>query len=175
MKSREKGLDFIIDKLTNSIENVVTGDSFQTDILLVTTLDFKSITKKNGWVFNWLIEFKEPSRDLYKLTITNNPSILQGLISLEVKDSHVYMHLIESSPFNKGKTKVYAGVPGNLVAFACKLAFQRGHEGNISFISKTQLIDHYEKTLGAVHFGGRLMIIETNAALRLIKKYFPNN
>jgi hypothetical protein len=175
VKSKEKGLDFIIDKLTNSIENVVTRDSFQTDISLVTTLDLKYITKKNGWVFNWLIEFKEPSRDLYKLTITNNPSIIQGLISLEVKDSHVYMHLIESSPFNKGRTKVYAGVPGNLVAFACKLAFQRGHEGNISFISKTQLIDHYERTLGAVHFGGRLMIIETNAALRLIKKYFPNN
>jgi hypothetical protein len=36
----------------------------------------------------------------------------------------------------------------------------------------TQLIDHYEKTLGAVHFGGRIMIIETQAALKLIKKYF---
>jgi hypothetical protein len=83
--------------------------------------------------------------------------------------------LIESSPFNKSKTKVYAGVPGNLVAFACKLAFQRGHEGNVSFISKTKLIDHYERTLGAVHFGGRLMVIETGAALRLINKYFPNN
>jgi hypothetical protein len=175
VKDKEKGLDFIIDKLTNSIENVITGDSFQTDISLVSRLDIKSIKKANGWVFNWLIEFKEPARDVYKLTIINNPSIIQGLISLEVKDSHVYMHLIESSPFNKGKMKVYAGVPGNLVAFACKLAFQRGHEGNISFISKTQLIEHYEKTLGAVHFGGRLMIIETNAALRLINKYFPNN
>jgi hypothetical protein len=39
------------------------------------------------------------------------------------------MHLIESAPFNKGKNKVYAGVPGNLVAFACKLSFQRGFEG----------------------------------------------
>jgi hypothetical protein len=55
------------------------------------------------------------------------------------------------------------------------LAFQRGHEGNVSFISKTKLIDHYERTLGAVHFGGRLMVIETGAALRLINKYFPNN
>lgn len=54
---------------------------------------------------------------------------------------------------------------GNLVAYACKLSFQRGHQGNISFISKTQLIKHYQKTLGAFHFGGRLMIIETEAAL----------
>jgi hypothetical protein len=141
----------------------------------VSRVDLKSATRANGWVFNWVAEFREPVRDVYKLTITNNPSVIQGLISLEVKDTHVYLHLIESSPFNKSKTKVYAGVPGNLVAFACKLAFQRGHEGNVSFISKTKLIDHYERTLGAVHFGGRLMVIETGAALRLINKYFPNN
>ena len=28
-KAKEIGLDFIIDKLTKSIENVVTGDSFK--------------------------------------------------------------------------------------------------------------------------------------------------
>ena len=103
----------------------------------------------------------------------NNQSVIQGLISLEIKSDHVYMHLVESAPFNKGKSKVYAGVPGNLVAFACKLAFQRGHEGNVSFFSKTQLIQHYIDTLGAIHFGGRVMIIDTNAALKLINKYFP--
>ena len=108
------------------------------------------------------------------MTIAHNAQIIQGLISLEVKEDHVYMHLVESAPFNKGQTKVYSGVPGNLVAYACKLSFQRGHEGNVSFISKTQLIEHYEKTLGAFHFGGRLMIIETVAALKLINKYFQN-
>jgi len=44
----------------------------------------------------------------------------------------------------------------------------------VSFISKTQLIDHYIKILGAFHFGGRLMIIETQAALKLIDRYFKN-
>ena len=83
------------------------------------------------------------------------------------------MHLVESAPFNKGKMKIYAGVPGNLVAFACKLSFQRGHEGNVSFFSKTQLVQHYIYTLGAIHFGGRVMIIDTNAALKLLNKYFP--
>jgi hypothetical protein len=173
MKIKEKqGLDFEIDKLTNSIENVITGDSFATDISILTANDLKNITKKQGWLFDWKKEFKEPARDVYKLTIVNNPSIIQGLISLEVKSDHVYMHLLENSPFNKGKTKVYSGVAGNLVAFACKFSFQRGHEGNVSFLSKSQLIEHYEKTLGAFHFGGRIMIIETNSALKLIKKYF---
>lgn len=82
------------------------------------------------------------------------------------------MHLVESAPFNKGKSKMYAGVPGNLVAFACKLSFQRGHDGNVSFLSKTQLIDHYIESLGAIHVGGRIMIIDTVAALKLMDKYF---
>jgi len=127
-KKKQIGLDFLVDKLTNSIENVVTGDSFPTDITLISSADLKTITKKNSWVFDWKDEFKQPERDVYKLTIVNNQAILQGLISLEIKPDHVYMHLVESAPFNKGKTKVCAGVPGNLVAFACKLSFQRGHD-----------------------------------------------
>ena len=47
------GLDFEIDKLTNSIENVITGDSFATDVSIVTLSDLKSITKKNKWQFDW--------------------------------------------------------------------------------------------------------------------------
>jgi hypothetical protein len=172
-KSKQTGLDFEVDKLTNSIENVITKDSFPTDITLINGTDLKTVTKKTGWQFDWKFELKQPERDVYKLTIVNNQSVIQGLISLEVKADHVYMHLVESAPFNKGKTKIYTGVPGNLVAFACKLSFQRGHEGNISFISKTQLIQHYTDTLGAIHFGGRLMIINSTAALKLINKYFP--
>jgi len=71
-------------------------------------------------LFNWKQELKYPEREVYKLTIVNNPDVIQGLISLEVKSDHVFMHLLESAPFNKGKNKMYAGVPGNLVTFACK-------------------------------------------------------
>ncbi len=173
-KRRQISLGFLIDKLTNSIENVQTGDTFPTNITLLSATDLKSITKKNSWQFDWKYELKQPEREVYKLTIPNNILIIQGLISLEIKSDHIFMHLVESAPFNKGKTKAYSGVPGNLVAFACRLSFQRGFEGNISFISKTQLIDHYIKTLGAFHYGGRLMIIETQAALKLIDKYFKN-
>lgn len=173
-KRRQIALDFLIDKLTNSIENIQTGDIFATNITLLATNDLKIVSKKNDWQFDWKYELNQPEREVYKLTIPNNLTIIQGLISLEIKADHVYMHLVESAPFNKGKLKVYSGVPGNLVAFACRLSFQRGHEGIVSFISKTQLIEHYTMTLGAGHVGGRIMIIETGAALRLIDKYFKN-
>jgi hypothetical protein len=135
-KEQKKELDFLIDKLTNSIENVTTGDSFQTVVSLLTTSDLKAISTKNNWVFDWKTEFKQPEREVYKLTIAGNTSIIQGLMSIEIKSDHVYLHLVENAPFNKGNTKVYAGVPGNLVAFACRLSFQRGHEGNVSFSIK---------------------------------------
>jgi hypothetical protein len=38
-KRKEIGLDFEVDKLTNSIENVVTSDSFATEISIVTIAD----------------------------------------------------------------------------------------------------------------------------------------
>jgi len=171
-KQANIGLEFVIDKLTNSIENVQSGDSFPTEVSLLTKSEFKNDIKKNGWQFNWASEIKVPERDIYKLTIANNPNIIQGIVSLEVKPDHVYMHLIESASFNIGKNKTYYGVPGNLVAFACKLSFQRGGEGYLSFIAKTKLIDHYIESLGAVHVGGHLMVINTQEALKLINKYF---
>lgn len=38
---------------------------------------------------------------------------------------------LRNAPFNQGKSKLFEGVAGNLVAFACQLSFQRGYE--ISF------------------------------------------
>jgi len=173
MKQPKKiGLDFEIDKLTNSIENIHSGDSFPTEVSLLTPYDIRKINKTNGWQFDWSKERKYPTREVYKLTISNNPNIVQGLVSLEVKQDHVFMHLIESAPFNIGKNKIYLGVSGNLLAFACKLSFQRGGEGYVSFIAKTRLIEHYKNALGAIHVGGHLMAITTEQALRLTDKYF---
>ncbi|MCX6252783.1 MAG: hypothetical protein NTX61_18770 [Bacteroidetes bacterium] len=172
MKDKLQYIDIEIDKLTRSIENRTTGDNFQTDVLLLDSNDLKSITKSHSWLFDWKAEFRNADRDVYKLVIRNNLTIIQGVISITEREDHVYMHLIESAPFNRGKDKVYLGVPGNLVAFACKLSFHRGFEGYLSFRSKSTLLDHYEKTLGAQHIGGQIMVINTMSALKLIDKYF---
>ena len=169
MKHKPQYIDAEIDKLTNSIENIITGDSFQTDVTFIDKNDLKSITKRTGWLFDWKNEYKKPDRDVYKLTIVGNPDIVQGLISITEREDYIYIHLIESAPFNLGQNKVYLGVPGNLVAFVCRISFHHGFEGYVSFTAKTQLIGHYEKTLGAINVGGQLMIINTDAALKLIK------
>ena len=164
--------DFKEEKFTHSIENVISGDSFPTEISLLVKNDLKQTTKKNGWSFNWEVEYKNSTKDVYKLTIVQNPTNIQGLISFSIEQDHVFMHLLESAPFNVGKNKVYNGVPGNLVAYACKVSFLNGLDGYVGFTSKTKLITHYEKTLRAVHVGGQRMIIYPNDALFLINKYF---
>lgn len=175
MKTRKsQGLDFIVDRLTNSIQNTISGDSFPTEVLRLRKEDLKQVTKKNGWNFNWKQELSDNSRDVFKLTITNNPNIIQGLLSLSLEHDHVYMHLLENAPFNIGQNKLYEGVAGNLVAHACKVSFQQGFNGFIAFTSKTKLIGHYEKTLGAYTLGGHRMIIPTDAAQKLVDKYFKS-
>lgn len=172
-KKKELGLDFEIDKLTNSIENILTGEVFDTEIVKLNESDKKQIVKSD-WQFDWINEVKDKTKAVYKLTTVNNPTIIQGLLSIEDKQDHIFMHLIESSKFNKGKGKVYFGVPGNLVAYACKVAFDKGYEGFLAFDAKTTLIKHYEESLGATYFRGQRMFIETNAAIKLIAQYFKS-
>lgn len=97
-------LDFEIDKLTNSIENAISGEVFDTIIIQVT--DTKKV-KKTDWVFNWHHEIKSQIKDVFCLTTVNNPTIIQGLISLTDKGDHIFMDLIENAKFNKGKNKLY--------------------------------------------------------------------
>jgi len=164
--------DFIIDRLTNSILNTISGDSFPTEVSILTLNDLKNLTKKKGWNFNWRLEFKNERTEQYKLSIVNNPTIIQGLLSITIEDDYVFMDLLESAPFNIGQNKLYEGVAGNLVAYACKVSFQKGFDGFVAFTAKTKLIEHYEKTLGAFHFKNQRMIIDSKAAKRLVEKYF---
>ena len=175
MKKREySGLDFVVDRLTNSIQNTISGDSFATEVLRLTTADLKQVTKKKGWSFDWKIELADNTKEVFKLTIHNNPNIIQGLMSLTLEPDHVYMHLLENAPFNLGQDKLYEGVAGNLVAHACKVSFQQGFDGFVAFTAKTRLIKHYEKTLGACTLGGHRMVIPTPSAQILIDKYFKS-
>jgi hypothetical protein len=84
------------------------------------------------------------------------------------------MHLIESNKFNRGKNKLYLGVPANLVAFSCLLSFEKGYAGFVTYESKTKLIVHYQNSLGAHILFGNIMALDTKAATALVKQYFPD-
>jgi hypothetical protein len=72
-KYRQKPLDFVIDKLTNSIENISTGEVFDTEIVKLTGKDVNQINEKD-WQFDWINEIKDKSKAVFKLTTVNNPT-----------------------------------------------------------------------------------------------------
>ena len=108
-KNNEIALAFQIDKLTNSIENSISGEVFETTVSLLNLKECKQLTKKD-WLFDWKLECEIAENQVYKLTTTTSPTIIQGLLSLTDKGDHIFMNLIENAKFNKGKQKLYLGV-----------------------------------------------------------------
>lgn len=162
-----------IDKLTKSIQLKISGETFDTMIERLWPTD-SHLLKDGAWQFDWTRELHASEREVYKLTTIQNPTIIQGLLSLEDKGDHIFVHLIESAEMNKGRQKLYEGVPGNLFAFACKLAFEKRYKGFVAFDSKTVLIPHYEKTLGAKRLSGIRMFFDRQAAYVLARQYFKD-
>lgn len=164
-----------IDKITNSVEERTTGNSIETRILPLPVHELKIISKKRQWKFNWRTEVANHQRIVYKLVVSSDPGTTQGLISISIEQGYVFMHLLESAPHNIGKLKKYLGVPGNLVAYVCRLSFEYGFSGEVAFDSKTVLIDHYKEILGAVLlFPPKRMAILSPQAKKLVNSYYKD-
>ncbi len=167
----QKEIAIEIDQLINSVKNVVSGDIFDTEIIILSKKDYSLI--ETGWNFDWINECK--TGEVYKLTIKDNPNVIQGLISIRDNRDHIFIDLIESASFNIGKNKIYEGVAGNLFAFACKLSFEKGYDGFVSFVSKTNLIQHYIELLNARRIGNtQILVIDSEAAKKLVKIYYKD-
>jgi hypothetical protein len=160
-------INILIDELTNSIKLRNTGETFKTQIVPIVNADVENLV---GWSFDW--QNSKKYFDIYKLTTTIQTEIIQGLIAIEVKKGFVFIELVENAPFNIGSNQIYSGVGGNLFAFACKLSFELGFDGYVSFVAKTELIEHYREKMFAKSLSGQRMVIETDGAKRLVNQYF---
>lgn len=167
-KARKKEVSVEIDKLTNSIVNVISGEVFETEFKRVA----KKEIKKKDWQFDWNLELKDKNCQVFKMTTTENDDIIQGLISFSIQSNFIFVNLVENAKFNKGKEKLYEGVGGNMFAFACKISKDLGYGGFVSFISKTSLMEYYNRALGAEKTIGQRMVILDIGAEILIEKYF---
>lgn len=169
-KRSKKEINIEIDKLTNSIVNIISGEIFETEFQLVK----KDEIRKSDWLFDWRKELRDKGKLVYKMTTLENKNVIQGLISYEIEDNFIFVNLVESAKFNRGESKLYEGVGGNLFAFACKVSKDSGFNGFVSFISKTSLMEYYNRTLGASRAIGQRMVIVEEAAEILINKYFKS-
>jgi hypothetical protein len=130
-------------------------------------------TMKPGWTpgFNWRLYFRYKNVELYKIMVSGSTRI-EGALALEPREDHVWVHLIEKAPFNRGVTEQYQYVAHHLFAFAAYRSFQMGLDGFVAFEAKTGLIEHYRRTYGAIQIGNGLrMFIPDLAAKQLIDVY----
>jgi hypothetical protein len=88
MHPERQPLNIEIDKLTNSIENTVTGEVFDTVIIRI-SLDDAAILKVTDWDFDWVKEIHDKNKEVYRVSTVNNPGIIHGLLSLEYKGDHI--------------------------------------------------------------------------------------
>jgi len=132
--------------------------------------DFKMLTKKR-YSFTWK-SFKHKAT-IYKLRIEGADDILgvMGLINVQ-DEKRIEIKLLASSAENIGKNKLYDGIAGCLIAFACRLAVSEyGIEACVSLIPKTELANHYMKKYYMLNAGWQLYL-EGSVLNKLLKEYF---
>ena len=103
MAGKPKRIDVLIDKLTNSIENSISGDSFKTEVLLLTKDDFK-------YIKNWGM-VKEPKNiDFY--TTGRQPSDKEfELVSEWIKNRKKQTKKRPLRPLKKKNQKAWSDIP----------------------------------------------------------------
>lgn len=132
--------------------------------------DFRLLVKKR-FSFTWKT-FKNTTT-VYKLQIEGEDSILgvMGLIDWP-GEKRIEIKLLASSVENIGKEKIYEGIAGCLIAFACRSAVAKyGTDACVSLVPKTELIKHYMQKYHMQHAGWQLYL-EGNELNKLLKEYF---
>ncbi len=171
------GMDIEIDKLTPCLAERVTGKIVDTRYSKAEPQELKAL-KKKGWNFNWNASDLRDTT-VYKLMLDNDDAI-QGLVAITdmPNDYSIHLKLAESAPHNLGTDKKYEGVGGHLFAIAAKESLEKGYGGFLFFEAKNvDLVNHYQKAFGGRVIGGvhqYRMIIDEDAAARLLKKYTLN-
>lgn len=131
--------------------------------------------KYEKWNFNW----SDPDLDdcsVYALYVKGSKQT-QGLIACrEYKDKnqtqgYIEVALAEANPKNVGIDGRYKGVGAHLFSIASRLSFDLGYDGYVTFVSKTDLVQHYIDELQAEVLFGSNMQLGTDASRRLVNIY----
>ncbi len=146
-----------------------SGETYPVSFLALQPYDIEDQMQDWNDSFDWTVYFGHRGVEVYKMVIRGN-DVIQGVIALERKEDHVWVHLIESLPDER---KEFDLIGEHLLAIACKRSMELGLDGVVAFQSKTRsrLMMYYINDVGAAHFGGGLMVIEEPVAKRLVMLY----
>lgn len=171
----KKLIEIDIDLLTQCLIRTKDNKTVKTEVKEINTQHYNF----KDWEFNWVEESKKRNKILG--LFAENDKRLQGIVEYyENKERQLLeVVLVEIAPFNNRhnpknflKSKEYLGVGGHLFAEIARISFEKGYDGYVSFLAKTNLIEHYKKILGAKQLSYIEMYIDDEAAMKLVKKYY---
>ena len=145
-----------------------TGASHKVEIEPVDDRDFASLTKAR-YFFDWR---QEKEFEMYKLRIANTRDIL-GLVSVEriPEEWRLHIRLLTVSKENKGSSKKFENIAGNLLTFISKIAVREyGELACVSLKPKGLIARHYIDKFG-MNVTGLTLSIEILEIFNLIETY----
>tara|TARA_R110001606_G_scaffold399099_2_gene580611 strand:+ start:92491 stop:92958 length:468 start_codon:yes stop_codon:yes gene_type:complete len=145
-----------------------TGASHKVEIEPVDDRDFASLTKAK-YFFDWK---QEKEFEMYKLRIANTRDIL-GLVSIEriPEEWRLHIRLLTVSKENKGSSKKFENIAGNLLTFVSKIAVREyGELACVSLKPKGLIARHYIDKFG-MNVTGLTLSIEILEIFNLIETY----
>jgi hypothetical protein len=162
------------------LSDTATGEKIEAVIELMTEADFKVVKKSKDRFdkFDWNKYKKE---EVYKIRLKTEEKILGIMCITDHTDQEtdaIEIELLEASVENIGKHKEFDHIGGCLIAYACREAFKRGHDGVVFLTPKSYLVDHYPKQYGFQHVAMTspkrpvgFMVLYEKGSRHLINKY----
>jgi hypothetical protein len=148
-----------------------TGEKLKATIEKLIKATIKKLKGNKKFTFDWSLEIEN---NVYKINLLEEDEIL-GLVSIidYPEEFRLHINLIESSKVYRGKKKLLDNIPGCLIAFVCQLSFERGYEGFVSLVPKTELIKYYNQRYGFEQIGNQ-MAVYYELSNSIIEKYLGN-
>ncbi len=144
-----------------------TGKKYNAIAEAATVKEIKQ--QKEYFDFDFVSLFKEFT--VYKICKLGDEDVIQGLVAFKPSIGILQCANMEINAINEKPLLLHGGVGKCMVALCCKISFDMGFEGYISFIAKNRLQPYYRR-LGAFNTSGLNMAIRTAEAYKLVAQYF---
>ena len=154
--------------LNNALTLNITRNSFHAEAVPIYETELK--LHKKHFKFDFTILAKE-GKIIYKIYKINEPDIIQGLVAFLPAKGVLDCYNMEASKLNRPPSLMYKNLGKLMLSLCCKISFDYGLDGYITFESKNNLMNYYRR-FGATNTFGLRMGINNISAQKLVSLYF---
>lgn len=154
--------------LKNAITFNPTGKKYNAVASIATLKEIKQ--HKDYFEFDFEKLYNE-NITVYKLCKEGEYDIIQCLVAFTPSIGILECYNMEVNSINKKPLLLYNGLGKIAIALCCKISFDLGFDGYITFEAKNRLMPYYTR-YGAKNTVGLRMAIDTQNAQELVDLYF---